>query len=501
MPNLNEVFKTNGIPSITFVPPKEFTRLMANLQTPGRALIIEGPSGIGKTTAVEKAIQESSLRGAVTKLSARRAADLEYIDMLPTMRDPGTIIIDDFHKLGASTKQKIADFVKLSADVENEQAKIIIIGINNAGQNLIDFAPDLVNRIDVIEFEQNPDEKIVELIEKGSKALNVKFNHPEDVVQFSHGSFYLCQMLCYELCLSQEILTSPENEIEITTSIEKVRSDVWARLSKSFSDPCQKFCRGNRFRRTGRAPYFHILKSLAQSGAWLLKVKDYERQNPNMRNSINEVITKGHLGNLIAEDESLSKILHYDAASQTLIVEDPQFVFYIQNLSWKTFADELGFTNIEIERRYDFALSFAGSDRDVAEAIFNELSSREFEVFYDKNEQSRMLANDVETYLDPIYRSEAKFVLCVLGPDYPKRVWTRFEQKAFRDRIGNGEVVPILVDSTSPDSFSELDKIGHHSIRRVNLDSDVEALCSLLDQKLNDAAPIKVTSGTQGELL
>ncbi|MEZ5997423.1 MAG: hypothetical protein R3B98_01870 [Hyphomonas sp.] len=109
MPNLTEVFKTSGLPTYTFVPPKEYPRLVANLQTPGRALIIEGPSGIGKTTAIEKAIEESELITTVTKLSARRSDDIEYIRLLPEMKDPGLIIIDDFHKLDDEIKQSIAD--------------------------------------------------------------------------------------------------------------------------------------------------------------------------------------------------------------------------------------------------------------------------------------------------------------------------------------------------------------------------------------------------------
>ena len=39
----------------------------------------------------------------------------------------------------------------------------------------------------------------------------------------------------------------------------------------------------------------------------------------------------------------------------------------------------------------------------------------EFEVFYDKNEEHRILAENVEDYLGPIYRSEAAFVVCFLG--------------------------------------------------------------------------------------
>jgi hypothetical protein len=53
-------------------------------------------------------------------------------------------------------------------------------------------------------------------------------------------------------------------------------------------------------------------------------------------------------------------------------------------------------------------------------ALFAGLAERELEVFYDKNEQHRMLAQDVEEYLRPIYQSEAQFVVVLLGRDYPK---------------------------------------------------------------------------------
>ena len=49
------------------------------------------------------------------------------------------------------------------------------------------------------------------------------------------------------------------------------------------------------------------------------------------------------------------------------------------------------------------------------------------EVFYDQNEQHRILAEDVEEYLAPIYASDALLVVCILGPEYPKRIWTKFQ--------------------------------------------------------------------------
>lgn len=52
---LQEVFVLAGPPDHTFVEPVEYTRLLVALQTAGRSIVIEGPSGIGKTTSIEKA--------------------------------------------------------------------------------------------------------------------------------------------------------------------------------------------------------------------------------------------------------------------------------------------------------------------------------------------------------------------------------------------------------------------------------------------------------------
>ena len=70
-------------------------------------------------------------------------------------------------------KENIANLVKLLADEETENSKLIVLGINDAGTSLIQFAPDLVNRIDIIKFENSTDDKVKELIEKGELELNI----------------------------------------------------------------------------------------------------------------------------------------------------------------------------------------------------------------------------------------------------------------------------------------------------------------------------------------
>ncbi len=485
---LQDVFKTSGLPTHTFVPPIDYNRIILNLRTPGRALVVEGPSGIGKTTAIKKAIEASGLQQKVNELKASRPNDVEIIKDLPNISEFGIVFIDDFHRLDDPTKAAIADFVKSLADAEQQNAKVIIVGINEAGRSLIAFAPDLVNRIDTIKFENNPDEKISELIKKGEDVLNIEFNSHDDIIQDSNGGFYLAQMLCNELCQKANILEAQATRQKISVSFEGAKSSIWSRLDEKFSDHAKRFALGSRYRPEGRAPYLHLLHALANSEKWHLDIRQYARTNPDMRLSVMQVLDKSFLADLFLSNPTLASVLHLDERAGKLIIEDPQFLFYLRNMPWQTFAHDLGFKQIGFESRYDFALSFAGEDRDVAETIFTDLMDREISVFYDKNEQHRIAAENVEDYLAPIYSSEAKFVVCVLSDSYPRKIWTKIESKHFAERFKLGEVIPVLIKGTSIGVFSRLEEIGFLEIDRLNLGPSITELVANLTKKLEEAA-------------
>ena len=80
------------------------------------------------------------------------------------------------------------------------------------------------------------------------------------------------------------------------------------------------------------------------------------------------------------------------------------------------------------------------------------LSSREISVFYDKNEQHRIIAENVEDYLAPIYKTEAAYVLPLLSRNYPRKIWTKFESDHFKTRFGEKAVIPIRF-SDAPEGF------------------------------------------------
>lgn len=494
-PFLEQVFKTNGIPTYTFVEPKEWTQLLGNLRTPGRGLVIEGPSGIGKTTAVEKALEHLKMTKSVAKLSARRPADVEYIKALPDIARAGVVIVDDFHKLSADVRAALADYMKTLADEEAKDTKIIAVGINKAGQNLIQFAHDLVNRLDVVAFESNPDAKVRELVSLGEKALNVSLNVADEIVAASQGSFYLAQMLCLEVCRSAGILEKSERAGETKVSFEGVRAAVWDRLAAVFRERTERFCRGTKMKREGRAPYLHVLRWLAEGSEWTLSLRDVMRKYPNMRGSVGQIVDKGYLQHLVSSDEDIAGVMHYDVNAEQLTVEDPQFLFFIRNIPWRHFAAEVGFLTVDFKHRYDFALSFAGEDREAAELLFRKLADYETEVFYDANEQHRILATDVEEYLRPIYQSEARFVVVLLGRAYPKKIWTQFESDNFKERLGDDAVVPVWFSDAPPTMFDKTKKIGGQTIdRKKPLEPQIDKLAALLVKKLGETRALPSAS-------
>ncbi|MFT3831848.1 MAG: TIR domain-containing protein [Micropruina sp.] len=484
---LQDVFVLSGVPTHTFVAPVEYARLLVALRTPGRSVVIEGPSGIGKTTAAQNAITEAGADALTISLSARKKEDLALIADLPNQLPFGTVLIDDFHRLSDEQKLELADLMKTLADQGASHSKLVVIGINNAGQTLISFGRDLANRIDVIPFEANPEYKIEELVKKGESALNIGLAIRDEIVKDAQGSFYLAQMLAYEACLRDGIYAAAPDVRTTEVSYEMVKAGVMAKLARSFHSVATEFARGSKLRREGRAPYLHLLYWLSQSKNWAINASREATLHPEQRGSVSQVVTKGFLGDLVRSSKDVQSVLHYDSSSSTLVVQDPQFVFYIRNISWPQFAEEVGFLSIDFPSRYDFALSFAGSDRSIAELLFLRLQDDEFEVFYDRNEQARILAEDVEEYLAPIYASDAAIVVCILGPEYPKRVWTRFESKQFRDRFKTGEVVPVVLDDAPVGAFDEAGRVGHIGwSRHGDQDAQGGETVRLLKEKIAD---------------
>lgn len=133
----------SGFPEVTFVAPSDFIFLKLALEQPGRGVVIEGPSGVGKTTAVEKAVEELKNAGSKAHIPIKNilsARNPEHRHLLQTLREwhDGTVIIDDFHRLDLAFRQELVDYLKELADTTAKTKKLAIVGIPHTRQSLVE---------------------------------------------------------------------------------------------------------------------------------------------------------------------------------------------------------------------------------------------------------------------------------------------------------------------------------------------------------------------------
>jgi hypothetical protein len=276
-----------------------------------------------------------------------------------------------------------------------------------------------------------------------------------------------------------------------------------ADLGRQFKRAAVAFARGSKIRREGRAPYLHILRWLSESEEGAIDLRESMNAHREMKGSVGQVVEKGFLADLLADPgkrDMFANVLFYDQDTAVIGAEDPKFVFYLKNLVWRAFSRECGFAGDYFPGRYDFALSFAGANRQLAERIAGSLASREISVFYDFDEQHRILGQNVEEYLSPIYRSEARYVVPLLSREYPKRIWTKFESDQFRERFGRNAVFPIRFVDVESGWFSDESKYGGLMFDPSgNIDDQVEKIVGTLSARLVEDREAAAAASTSNE--
>lgn len=115
---------------------------------------------------------------------------------------------------------------------------------------------------------------------------------------------------------------------------------------------------------------------------------------------------------------------------------------------------------------FDVAISFAGSERSLAESLANKIQDAGFAVFYDNFYPEHLWGKNLAAFLDEVYRKRAKYCVVFVSNEYKERRWTSHELRSAQARAldmkGQDYILPIRIDATDLDGLPPT--IGYMSI-------------------------------------
>jgi len=98
---------------------------------------------------------------------------------------------------------------------------------------------------------------------------------------------------------------------------------------------------------------------------------------------------------------------------------------------------------------YDFAISYAGEDRLIAEDIYNKIKEKygDYSVFLAENEKHQFIGKDGESFFEDLF-SKSKQVIVIISKYYKQKKWPRFEWDVILERSAENRFIPIKLDGT-----------------------------------------------------
>lgn len=446
---VEEVFVTEGLPKFTFVKPPNFNEILLDVRHPGKPVVVEGQSGTGKTTSIRKILEQ--LGGAAPEyLTARSATDVHRIEEIARSRLPGRFVIDDFHRLASETQAALADLAKFAAEAgadETPRTKLVLIGINQVGSELIQLVPDLAKRTGIHRIQAGTKADIERLIQEGSITLRVTISDVESIFRESRGDYWLTQQLCQTICVMNDVLETLEDERDLTFDITTLRKRVVEKLASAFYPAVKDFCRGVRFR-PNNDPYLKLLQKIGQQDSSIVDLNELANSNEDIRGSINN-IKESRLAILLRDKPNCSRHFYYNAETKNFAIEDPALFFFLKHLDWPRLRNDCGFRAPSRDVEYDFAVSFAGENRGLASEIAKQLSLLDAHVFYDEHFEANFLGRAWSAQFERIFGRDSRLVICLLDKHYRDKIWPTFERECFLPRVPDGDVIPVFLDDTN----------------------------------------------------
>ena len=350
-PKLEQVFRTVGLPRFTYVEPTIYRKFSHTIRVPGKHVVLEGPSGVGKTCLVFRVFEELGFERDTDYryVSARKdGSDQEIMSLLRSdSSSPHLIVIDDVHILPSDVRRDLANHLKLLSDgvfTDESVTKCVLVGIPTASSSLLYNAIDLGPRLTTFSLGAATSRQLEEVIHQGEERLAVRFRDPDVIVKESNGSFYLCQYICYEICFAENVFEAQDDILVLRYRIENVRLQLHQELSERYDQHVFRFCKGGAAKVEKESGYIALLASIARIPKAIIHQNEVLIDSGPYSPVISKVLRSVHkvLEKQQGDDSTLSRLIHYDKSIETFSIEDPAFRYYLNTLDIKEVLATLG---------------------------------------------------------------------------------------------------------------------------------------------------------------
>jgi 3',5'-cyclic AMP phosphodiesterase CpdA len=340
---MSDIFSPSRWPEHTFVEPAQLPELRMRLSSRGEGLVVEGPSGVGKTTAVRQALRQINQEERTRWLDMDAAADRSVLDDLlrSELGSGGYLVIDNFHHLDSLRQREVAVLIKRLSDQNRRDAKVTLIGINPVSRTLIDTHPDIMGRYARIAMGRQPEAKLQELIHKGEAAAKIEFVRRAEFVAAADGLFILAQRLCLEAALFEGVTMSQTALRRIEVGPQQVADRVLDDLRPKFQAPLLALA-AHDVGVPPRGACLKLLWHLGRNPEAAIGLDELRFRDPQLRSAF-EWLMASNLGSFFDANPRLGQLFFYDRRAAVLSAEDPQLAFYLRHLSWPQFADQSGY--------------------------------------------------------------------------------------------------------------------------------------------------------------
>lgn len=236
-------------------------------------------------------------------------------------------------------------------------------------------------------------------------------------------------------------------------------------------------------------PDYNVINRLILEGNFFLKVFDDHREGKSIpKVSIDDMYAwhreckkwATSFGLSVPEEMDYFEFrLGWEGPVAIIVRRTLRTLLLFSNKSTETGSTSLG--SIHRGASYDFALSFAGEDRSVAEELADCLVKNGAKVFYDKYEQANLWGKDLYEHLSYVYKDGAMYCIMFLSEYYAKKLWTSHERKNAQARAFQEQreyILPLRIDDT--EVAGVLDTVGFIDLRK----SSIKEICAMAMQKL-----------------